>query len=47
MIYTKQEWYTPAEVAVHNKATDCWVSLNGKVYNLTPWLEEQFRWVMK
>ncbi|KOB69889.1 Uncharacterized protein OBRU01_16190, partial [Operophtera brumata] len=31
MIYTKQEWYTPAEVAVHNRATDCWVSLNGKL----------------
>ncbi|XP_026757775.1 cytochrome b5 domain-containing protein 1 [Galleria mellonella] len=43
MIYTKQEWYTPAEVAVHNRAGDCWVSLNGKVYNLTPWLQEQFR----
>ncbi|KAF9824158.1 hypothetical protein SFRURICE_002279 [Spodoptera frugiperda] len=43
MIYTKQQWYTPAEVAVHNVASDCWVSLNGKVYNLTPWLENQFR----
>ncbi|KAM3961305.1 cytochrome b5 domain-containing protein 1 [Aphomia sociella] len=43
MIYTKQEWYTPAEIAIHNHATDCWVSLNGKVYDLTPWLQEQFR----
>ncbi|XP_047528041.1 cytochrome b5 domain-containing protein 1 [Vanessa atalanta] len=43
MIYTKQEWYTPAEVALHNKATDCWVSVNGVVRNLTSWLKEQFR----
>ncbi|KAJ2953040.1 hypothetical protein O0L34_g7430 [Tuta absoluta] len=43
MMYTKQEWYTPAEVAVHNKAYDCWVSLNGKVYDLTSWLEQQFK----
>ncbi|XP_053625297.1 cytochrome b5 domain-containing protein 1 isoform X1 [Plodia interpunctella] len=43
MIYTTQEWYTPAEVAIHNKSSDCWVSLNGKVLNLTPWLEQQFR----
>ncbi|KAL0842471.1 hypothetical protein ABMA28_014566 [Loxostege sticticalis] len=43
MIYTKQEWYTPAEVAVHNRASDCWVSLNGKVFDLTPWLVEQFK----
>ncbi|KAI8434653.1 hypothetical protein MSG28_003186 [Choristoneura fumiferana] len=43
MIYTKQEWYTPAEVAVHNTAKDCWVSLNGKVLDLTAWLEQQLR----
>ncbi|CAH0406263.1 unnamed protein product [Chilo suppressalis] len=43
MFYTKQEWYTPAEVAVHNRADDCWVSLNGKVFDLTPWLEQQLK----
>ncbi|KAJ8722390.1 hypothetical protein PYW07_003570 [Mythimna separata] len=43
MRYTKQQWYTPAEVAIHNTASDCWVSANGNVYNLTPWLEEQIR----
>ncbi|XP_004930343.1 cytochrome b5 domain-containing protein 1 [Bombyx mori] len=43
MKYTKQEWYTPAEVAVHNKATDCWVSINGKVLDLTSWLQDEFR----
>ncbi|KAG6463928.1 hypothetical protein O3G_MSEX014159 [Manduca sexta] len=43
MKFTKQEWYTPAEVAIHNTASDCWVSLNGKVLDMTSWLEEQFR----
>lgn len=43
MIYTEQEWYTPAEVAIHNRASDCWVSVNGVVRNLTSWLQEQFK----
>ncbi|OWR45508.1 cytochrome b5 domain-containing protein 1 [Danaus plexippus] len=43
MTYTKPEWYTPAEVAVHNKATDCWISLNGVVRDLTSWLQDQFK----
>ncbi|XP_068629631.1 cytochrome b5 domain-containing protein 1 [Battus philenor] len=43
MIYTKPEYYTPAEVAVHNMANDCWVSLNGKVLDLTSWMEEQLK----
>ncbi|XP_075992877.1 cytochrome b5 domain-containing protein 1 [Anticarsia gemmatalis] len=43
MTYTKQQWYTPAEIAVHNIAGDCWVSLNGKVFDLTTWLYDQFR----
>ncbi|XP_047020938.1 cytochrome b5 domain-containing protein 1 [Helicoverpa zea] len=43
MKYTKQQWYTPAEIAVHNQASDCWVSINGKVYDLTKWLEKQFK----
>ncbi|KPJ19121.1 Cytochrome b5 domain-containing protein 1 [Papilio machaon] len=44
MIYTKQEYYTPAEVVIHNRADDCWVSLNGKVLNMTSWLDKQFRY---
>jgi len=28
-------YYTPAEVAVHNTHTDCWVSFLGKVFDLT------------
>ncbi|CAB3221300.1 unnamed protein product [Arctia plantaginis] len=43
MRYTKRQWYTPAEIAIHNTSKDCWVSLNGTVYDLTSWLENQFR----
>ncbi|CAK1581468.1 unnamed protein product [Parnassius mnemosyne] len=43
MIYSKQEYYTPAEVAIHNSPNDCWVSLNGKVLDLTSWLEKQLK----
>lgn len=39
----KHEWFTPAEVAIHNKQHDCWVSLNGKVLDLSRWLQMQFR----
>jgi len=30
-----QRYYTPAEVAMHNRADDLWVSMFQKVYNLT------------
>jgi len=30
-----QRYYTPAEVAAHNRADDLWVSFFGHVYNLT------------
>lgn len=29
------KWYKPYEVALHNNAEDIWVSLLGKVYDLT------------
>src|SRR3989344_4698795 len=29
--------YTLAQVAVHNTKADCWTTINGNVYNLTPW----------
>ncbi|MEN9524568.1 MAG: hypothetical protein RL536_637 [Candidatus Parcubacteria bacterium] len=32
--------YTLAEVAKHNKSTDCWTTINGGVYNVTPWIEK-------
>ncbi|XP_004287474.1 PREDICTED: cytochrome B5-like protein [Fragaria vesca subsp. vesca] len=31
--------YTKAEVALHNKRTDCWVIIKNKVYDLTPYVE--------
>jgi hypothetical protein len=33
-------YYTPAEVAVHNTHTDCWVSFLGRVVDLTKLVQE-------
>lgn len=30
--------YTPADVAAHSTATDCWVIINNNVYNLTSFI---------
>ena len=30
---------TMAEVATHNSASDCWSAIDGKVYNLTSWID--------
>jgi cytochrome b involved in lipid metabolism len=35
-----QATYTIAQVATHNKSTDCWVAINSKVYNLTSWISK-------
>eukprot|EP00246_Nothoceros_aenigmaticus_P012981 TRINITY_DN4245_c0_g1_i2.p1 TRINITY_DN4245_c0_g1~~TRINITY_DN4245_c0_g1_i2.p1 ORF type:complete len:140 (-),score=24.46 TRINITY_DN4245_c0_g1_i2:1075-1494(-) len=32
--------YTLAEVSEHNQANDCWLIINGKVYDVTKFLEE-------
>eukprot|EP00899_Mesostigma_viride_P013111 jgi/Mesvir1/21800/Mv04191-RA.1 len=32
----KKSYYTPAEVQLHARADDCWVSFLGHVYDLTP-----------
>ena len=32
--------FTLAEVATHNKKTDCWVVVHGKVYDITSFLAE-------
>lgn len=37
---SRARYYTPSEVAAHNSSSDCWVSLLGKVYDLTPLCEE-------
>ena len=33
--YKLRKYYTPAEVASHNTADDCWVSFFGMVFDLT------------
>jgi cytochrome b involved in lipid metabolism len=35
-----QRWFTPADVAQHNSASDCWVSFLGKVFDLTSLIHE-------
>ncbi len=32
--------YTMADVAKHNKSSDCWTVINGGVYNVTSWINE-------
>ncbi len=32
--------YSMAEVVKHNSRTDCWVAVNGGVYNLTAWIDQ-------
>ncbi|KAL3633332.1 hypothetical protein CASFOL_022859 [Castilleja foliolosa] len=32
--------YSLSEVAEHNTSKDCWVTIFGKVYNVTPFLDE-------
>ena len=32
--------FTRAEVALHNKESDCWTYVDGKVYDLSKWLPE-------
>lgn len=32
--------FTMKQVAKHSSATDCWTSINGAVYNLTPWIAQ-------
>lgn len=33
---TSNKTYTLAEIAKHSTATDCWMAIEGKVYNATP-----------
>lgn len=32
--------YTLAEVAGHNSASSCWTAINGKVYDVTSWINQ-------
>lgn len=36
----RSKFFTPNEVSAHNTAKDIWVSFLGKVYDLTPLIEE-------
>jgi cytochrome b involved in lipid metabolism len=36
----RPRYFTPNEVSIHNTAKDIWVSFLGKVYDLTPFVEE-------
>ena len=35
-----QKSYTISEIKDHDNPSDCWMSINGKVYNLTTYLED-------
>ena len=41
VIGQKREYYTPNEVALHNCMEDCWVSIFGKVYDLSNFLADR------
>lgn len=32
--------YSLADVSSHKSPSDCWSAINGKVYNLTPWISK-------
>ena len=32
--------YTLAEVATHNKQSDCWAAIDAEVYDLTEWISK-------
>ncbi|MGC9602749.1 MAG: cytochrome b5-like heme/steroid binding domain-containing protein [Minisyncoccia bacterium] len=32
--------FTLAEIAAHNNASSCWSAINGKVYDLTSWINQ-------
>ncbi len=32
--------YTLADVAKHNNRSNCWTTINGGVYNVTPWIDQ-------
>jgi cytochrome b involved in lipid metabolism len=36
----RPKYFTPNEVSIHNAGRDIWVSFLGKVYNLTPLIQE-------
>jgi cytochrome b involved in lipid metabolism len=37
---TTSSTYTLADVAKHKNQADCWTTINGGVYNVTPWISQ-------
>lgn len=37
---TAAQSYTVAQVAQHNSSTSCWSAINGRVYDLTAWINK-------
>ena len=35
---TELKRFTPSELAIHNTPEDCWMAIQGRVYNVTPYL---------
>ncbi len=40
--YKIRNFYTPAEVALHNTADDCWVSFFNQVFDITRLIQENY-----
>ena len=40
--YKIRNYYIPSEVAVHNTADNCWVSMFNQVYDLTKLIQENY-----
>jgi cytochrome b involved in lipid metabolism len=39
-VATKAKGFTLTDIEKHANQTDCWSAVNGKVYNLTTWIEK-------
>ncbi len=40
--YKKRRYYTPEEVAKHNSANDCWISIFYEVFDLTQLIQKNY-----
>ena len=43
--YKKRRYYTPADVAVHNTANDCWISFFNEIFDLTELIQKNIQCV--
>lgn len=37
---TSSSQYSASDVSIHNSRTDCWITINSKVYNVTGFLDQ-------